>query len=66
MKEALTIVHNPPEYKMEVRVSEFADKDVLADRHIVIRTGDLGAIALNENEVKQVIDWLVGWLEEKK
>ncbi len=60
MKEALTIAHNPPGYKMEVRIAVFAD------RHVVFRTGDLGAIALNENEVKQVIDWLVGWLEEKE
>jgi hypothetical protein len=70
MKQPLTIVHNPPGYKMEIRISpladQVADRVVLDDRYVVIRTGDLQAIALNKNEVKRVIDWLQEWLNEEE
>jgi hypothetical protein len=57
--EALNIIHQPPGYKMSMRVAAFAEK------HVVIQTGEFQAISLNEDEVKQVISWLQNWLNEE-
>jgi hypothetical protein len=60
MSDLLAIVHSPAGYKMEMRIAAFAEK------HVLVRTGEMQAISLDEKEVRLVIDWLQCWLRERR
>lgn len=58
--QPLVIEHNPPGYAFELHVAKYLD------RTVHIRMGEFSQIALNEKEVRQLVDWLQGWLDEGK
>lgn len=60
MKKPLVIIHQPPGYKMHIRIAAFAED------HVVIHTGEMQTISLNEKEIKEVITWLQEWLVEQE
>lgn len=45
---------------MHIRIATFAED------HVVIHTGDMQTISLNEKEIKLVIAWMQAWLAEQE